>query len=154
MHVPKMPFAMISKVFTHVNVKMVSLVMVLSVTKTHVITAVKHPVTPMVTANVQKVTSTRTRNALTSMNATQPIHHAKQTAHASTPMDHSFVHVTSAIFSNEDQTFVSTLTNVHLEHTNVTKMPNVATIQVVTTALARKASEVTDSTVLILTSVN
>jgi len=108
MHVPKMPFAMILKVFTHVNVKMVSLVMVLSATKTHVTIAGRPPVTKRVTVNVQKVTFTRTRNALTSTNATLSIHHAKPTVHVSTPTGPLSVHVTLVIFSREDRTFVLT----------------------------------------------
>ena len=64
MHVPKMPFAKILKVFIPVNVKMVSLVMVLSVTKIHAIIVAKRLVMLMAIANVQRATFTKTKNVL------------------------------------------------------------------------------------------
>ena len=88
------------------------------------------------------------------MNVMLSIRHAKQIAPASTPTGLLYATVTLVIFSKEDLIFVSTLMNVHLEHTNATKMPNVATMQVDITALARKVSRVTVSTVSILMNVN
>ena len=130
--------------------------MVSSVTKIHVIIAAKLLVTLTVTVSVQKVTFTRTRNALTLMNAKLPmeIHRARITPLVLTLMGRSSVAATLVSFTSPLLIFASTLTNVQLEHTNATKMQTAATIQEDTTALARKVSRVTVSTVSILMSVN